>query len=77
MLGVCKCSVETRCASSLQHQYYNIKKTLFLHYFGQLVYTIQGKKINTKNFVIDLSDYKSGVYYLIIINNLSGILFLT
>ncbi len=31
---------------------------------GQVVYTIKGKKINTGKFVIDLSKYKSGVYYL-------------
>jgi len=41
-----------------------IEKITLSNMLGQTVYTIKGKKINTRNFVIDLSDYKSGVYYL-------------
>ncbi len=41
-----------------------IEKITLSNMLGQTVYTIKGKKINTRNFVIDLSGYKSGVYYL-------------
>jgi len=41
-----------------------IEKLTLSNMLGQVVYTIKGKKINTRNFVIDLSEYKSGVYYL-------------
>jgi len=41
-----------------------IEKITLSNMLGQTVYTIKGKKINTKKIVIDLSEYKSGVYYL-------------
>ncbi len=41
-----------------------IKKITLSNILGQVVYTIKGKNINIRNFVIDLSNYKSGVYYL-------------
>ena len=41
-----------------------IEKITLSNMLGQAVYSIKGKKINTRNFVIDLSEYKSGVYYL-------------
>ena len=41
---------------------------------GQAVYLINGKNINTTNFVIDLSEYKSGIYYLNIQTKEDGII---
>ncbi len=41
---------------------------------GQAVYSIDGKNINTTNFVIDLSEYKSGIYYLNIKTKEDGII---
>jgi hypothetical protein len=41
-----------------------IEKVFLSNMLGQVVYSIKGKKINTGKFVIDLSKYKSGVYYL-------------
>jgi len=41
---------------------------------GQVVYSINGKNIQAKNFVIDLSKYKSGIYYLNIQTKEDGII---
>ncbi len=41
---------------------------------GQVVYSINSKNIQAKNFVIDLSKYKSGIYYLNIQTKEDGII---